>query len=214
MPSVKPFCKVCRDAGKPENDYSSHWVKDRSGKTVCPTLLATQCRYCKKFGHIAKYCSVIIKNDQMKNKDERRKEWVSAKTNTQTIAQKPNNLYDLLDESDSDNDTNNEEKEFPALTKGVIRVNNQRQNGDWVAIVSKMVDKPQTASVASVAKKNWACCSDSADSEDDDHNNQVVPRNHIVLRNPRKNWADWSDSDDDEDDDDEDRYGALVTACN
>ena len=28
----KPYCKVCHDAGKTESEYTSHWVKDLTGK--------------------------------------------------------------------------------------------------------------------------------------------------------------------------------------
>ena len=87
--SNKPYCKVCHDAGKPESGYTSHWVKDRNGKTVCPTLLNTECRYCYKLGHTAKFCQVLAKNTQ---------------TNTQTNTQKkPINPYSVLnDESEED----------------------------------------------------------------------------------------------------------------
>lgn len=50
-------CKVCRDAGKDYEEYSSHSVKDRTGKTICPTLLAQKCRCCGKNGHTAKFCT-------------------------------------------------------------------------------------------------------------------------------------------------------------
>jgi len=53
------FCKVCKDAGKNEAVYTSHWVRDvpgPNGKVVCPTLLSTQCKYCKATGHIIKFC--------------------------------------------------------------------------------------------------------------------------------------------------------------
>lgn len=54
-----PFCKVCRDAGKPEKEYTSHFVKDQpgpDGKVVCPTLLNQACRICHKTGHTSSYC--------------------------------------------------------------------------------------------------------------------------------------------------------------
>ena len=58
--STTPFCKVCRDAGKPEKEYTSHFVKDQpgpNGKVVCPTLLNQACRICNKTGHTSSYCS-------------------------------------------------------------------------------------------------------------------------------------------------------------
>ena len=51
-----PNCKVCRDAGKSEQEYSSHWVRDKVGRVTCPTLLSQKCRNCGKSGHTIKYC--------------------------------------------------------------------------------------------------------------------------------------------------------------
>ena len=55
----KQFCKVCKDAGCPESDYTSHFVKDQpgpNGKVVCPTLLNQSCRICNQRGHTSSYC--------------------------------------------------------------------------------------------------------------------------------------------------------------
>ena len=57
--TATPFCVVCRDAGKTEKEYTSHFVKDRpgpNGKIVCPTLLNQACRICAKPGHTSSYC--------------------------------------------------------------------------------------------------------------------------------------------------------------
>lgn len=51
-------CKVCRDAGKSEQEYSSHRVRDKNGRVTCPTLLSQKCRNCGKNGHTVKYCKV------------------------------------------------------------------------------------------------------------------------------------------------------------
>lgn len=64
----KPFCKVCCDAGKSEEEYTSHYVRDRDGKTVCPTLLNQECRYCFQRGHTVKFCDVLKKREQEKEK--------------------------------------------------------------------------------------------------------------------------------------------------
>ena len=55
----KPFCKVCKDAGCSESQYTSHFVKDQpgpNGKVVCPTLLNQSCRICNQTGHTSSYC--------------------------------------------------------------------------------------------------------------------------------------------------------------
>ena len=57
--SNKAFCKVCKDAGCPETQYTSHFVKDQpgpNGKVVCPTLLNQACRICNQTGHTSSYC--------------------------------------------------------------------------------------------------------------------------------------------------------------
>jgi len=51
-------CKVCKDAGKSEKEYTSHQPRDRDGKTTCPLLLSLNCRKCGKKGHTIKYCKV------------------------------------------------------------------------------------------------------------------------------------------------------------
>ena len=60
--TVKPYCKVCHDAGKTEKEYTSHFVKSSpgpEGKVVCPTLLAQCCGYCGACGHTPKFCPVL-----------------------------------------------------------------------------------------------------------------------------------------------------------
>jgi hypothetical protein len=63
--SYNKFCKVCKDAGKTEKEYSSHFVKDKKGpdgKVICPLLLSIECRYCKKkVGHTVKNCPILKK---------------------------------------------------------------------------------------------------------------------------------------------------------
>ena len=63
----KSFCKVCRDSGKSEEDYTSHNVKASSGSryiVVCPTLMSTTCKYCSKKGHTAKFCPILKKKEK------------------------------------------------------------------------------------------------------------------------------------------------------
>lgn len=62
----KAFCKVCHDAGKPEDIYTSHFVRaspSPDAHVVCPTLLAQPCRYCGIAGHTVKYCPTIQNNN-------------------------------------------------------------------------------------------------------------------------------------------------------
>ena len=57
-----PFCKFCKDSGKTQQEFTSHYTKDKpgkGGKVVCPTILANDCRYCHKKGHAKSHCPVL-----------------------------------------------------------------------------------------------------------------------------------------------------------
>ena len=62
-----PYCKVCYDAGKTKQEYTSHYVKDKpgpDGKVVCPYLLSLTCRYCHKAGHTPNHCPEVKAKEQ------------------------------------------------------------------------------------------------------------------------------------------------------
>jgi len=68
--NLTPFCKVCRDAGKPKSIYTSHYPRENpapGSKVVCPLLLNQKCNYCHKKGHTIRYCSVLRNNKKLKN---------------------------------------------------------------------------------------------------------------------------------------------------
>ena len=57
-------CNYCKAAGKSEEEWSSHWVKDKvGGKVVCPALLANECGYCHAVGHTPKFCPKLKARD-------------------------------------------------------------------------------------------------------------------------------------------------------
>lgn len=56
------FCKFCKDAGKTQKEFTSHYPKDKpgkDGKVVCPTILNNECRYCHEKGHAKSHCPVL-----------------------------------------------------------------------------------------------------------------------------------------------------------
>jgi hypothetical protein len=70
----RAFCKVCCDAGRPESEYTNHFVKDQpgpNGKVVCPTLLNQACRICHKTGHTSSYCSQYRSRREEPRREER-----------------------------------------------------------------------------------------------------------------------------------------------
>jgi len=59
---IMGFCKFCKDAGKTQREFTSHYPKDKpgkDGKVVCPTILSNECRYCHKTGHAKSHCPVL-----------------------------------------------------------------------------------------------------------------------------------------------------------
>jgi len=71
-PQKKTFCKVCFDAGKSEQEYTSHFLKDRpgpNGNVICPTLLSTECRYCHEHGHFKSHCPDLEKRKRDKERN-------------------------------------------------------------------------------------------------------------------------------------------------
>lgn len=118
----KTFCKVCQDAGKTDKEYTNHNVRDRTGKTVCPVLLAQECRNCYKHGHTFKYCPLTKKATEYKKPYE---------APVKAAQPKSKNVFMLL-ESDSDNEDEVEEveqlKEFPVLKQQEIKETKQPLN--------------------------------------------------------------------------------------
>lgn len=170
----KPYCKVCHDAGKPEREYTSHWVKDLTGKTTCPTLLNTECRYCYKLGHTAKFCDVLAKNTKKKEKVEQavtsRKQAVGA------------NMFEALCD-----DKESEEK----VSNNIVEVKTS-----WAAIAAK----PKEVQVEPVSNLGLVVLSKKAPEAKPVTKTAPLVSKPII----RKSWADWSDSEDEEDEEDDD----------
>ena len=197
----KPYCKVCHDAGKPEREYTSHWVKDRDGKTLCPTLLNTECRYCFKLGHTAKFCQALAKNN--KKRDSTPKCTVLPQDHRKNTSFKaPANSFAAL-ECDSDLEEEitpigNLVEDFPTL-KG-DRSGNKKddilrpvvQSGvktGWAEIAAKPAEVKQV--VPQLVSLQSNCVSTDF--------NKISPPafNREWLT---KSWADWSESDSEEED--------------
>jgi len=125
----KPFCKVCKDAGKPESDYTSHYVRslpDRQGNTkvTCPTLLNTECRYCYGLGHTSKFCPVLAarkKDDERRERDEKRRATEQKSTQKPKVDLRGGGFRALMD-SDDEAEPTPVVEEFPALGEPSQRV--------------------------------------------------------------------------------------------
>jgi len=150
--AVKPYCKVCHDAGKTEKEYTSHYVKSApgpEGKVVCPTLLAQCCGYCGACGHTPKFCPTLAAQkaaEEKALKQAARKEAVE-KREAEKAAPKPatkkptasNNLFAALDSDD----------EEPKVSKKVSRPQfiepNPAASQPLAKVEPKVASKPAAA---------------------------------------------------------------------
>jgi hypothetical protein len=110
--TVKPFCKVCFDAGKTDTAHFVRKTPDPKSTVVCPTLLALQCRYCDQAGHTVKYCAVLKKNNKEKARADCHLRRVHVDAPVAPSKPKNNNLFALLEEEDSDNEQLNTEEQL------------------------------------------------------------------------------------------------------
>lgn len=171
-----PNCKVCRDAGRPESVYTSHYVKDRSGNVICPTLLNQECRYCFKKGHTVKFCQAVKKANNTTSVTTAR---VPAKKTTPAPANKFDALYEeepttqMVEEVQITEQVAEQEpvikcEDFPSLGGAAVA---KRQPElcyskalETPKLPVKTFVKPIVASKVSGMDLNWA----ESDSEDDD----------------------------------------------
>ena len=57
----RKFCPICKDWGKSEKIYTSHFVRasyDKNSPITCPTILGNVCLHCKKEGHFENFCPI------------------------------------------------------------------------------------------------------------------------------------------------------------
>jgi hypothetical protein len=67
------FCKICKDVGKTNDEYTSHYVRESpapNSRVVCPTLISSVCRYCKEGGHTVKHCPKIEAKNRQDSKND------------------------------------------------------------------------------------------------------------------------------------------------
>jgi len=116
-----PFCATCKNAGKSESEYRSHFTKSNAGPTgvvICPTILAFVCSNCKNSGHVAKYCkqtSVKVVASVV-SPLERKKNACAADAFMKQLSA---NKFSVLDSDSSD--SSDSEVEKPVVQKPVVQ---------------------------------------------------------------------------------------------
>lgn len=196
----KPYCKVCQDAGKPESEYTSHWVKDLSGKTTCPTLLSTECRYCFKLGHTAKFCDVLAKNNKEKDRADRRLQAMIKEKPKPVVQKKPQNGFAALcEDSDSEEEVSNTNTiidEYPEMQSKKIEVEVPKVKPEvktgWAAIAAKPAQAKKV--VEPTKPTGLVVLSDYIKPLEQAKVAPWAASKPVV----KKSWADESDSEDDD----------------
>jgi hypothetical protein len=151
--NVKPYCKVCHDAGKTESEYTSHFVRETpepTSKVLCPTLLQQKCSYCSKSGHTVKYCKDALKaKSKPVTKVEIKK--VVPKTPTKT----PTNMFSVLYNDDTE-ETIISKKSNP--TQSSVSKQSIEVKEDFPALCSTTTKKtlPSISGYATIAAKSKA----------------------------------------------------------
>jgi hypothetical protein len=211
----KPYCKVCFDAGKPDSEYTSHWVRslpDRNGKSnvTCPTLLNTECRYCYKFGHTAKFCPTIKQQEKEREKAGRRAKATEVNKTKPTVQEKKSgSSFAALMDSDSEEEetpvkvskVSKPVEDYPVLCSQVKKIEvelpkpQQETKTGWAAIVAKPAEAKK--GVEPAKRTGLVMLSDYVKVEAKVEEKKPAP---WVAKTPiiTKRWADWSDSEDEE----------------
>jgi hypothetical protein len=176
----KTFCKVCQDSGKTEKEYTNHNVRDVKGKTVCPVLLAQECRNCYKHGHTFKYCPLVKAETKAVNKKPYEEP-------VKVVQKKSKNVFMLLDsDSESDNEVEEVVNEFPVLNQQETKQEKQPLN------YSRLINMPEQQIKTEVKKELVKA------------EIKVLPLPKLVQRG-KLDWA-TAESDSEGDEDEEDYY--------
>jgi hypothetical protein len=191
--TLVPYCKVCQDAGKPENVFRSHFTretKDPNAKVICPTLLALECRYCFKNGHTVKYCpSLKNKEKQTQNPNPKPIHVNKPAATNKPIAPALTNTFHCLDcDSDSDNEEQEvQQEQFPQLCAPAKA---PQTTFNYAVALAKPAPAPASAPAPVPELKTiLAPWTDVADKP---------PAKVPSVRSVMTSWADDSDSDEED----------------
>jgi Nanos RNA binding domain len=194
--AIKPQCKVCLDAGFTER-ATQHWVKNREGKVICPTLLSQKCRYCFENGHTVNYCP---KNKKCKAYRPPPSPKKTVKPQTQVKASKetvtPANRFNVL-VLDEDEDMTfvlkkDVEEPFPQLLSKTTLNSTKTTTSTTVSYASKLQTPVPTPAPTQTPAQVLTPAPAPVTTP-----TKTVFRSYPYKRH--KNWADYSDSDSDED---------------
>ena len=195
------FCKVCFDSGKDESIYTSHFVKSAPslGVIVCPTLKATECRYCKKSGHTVKFCKALQEKEKMNKK---RKEMpTKTPVKKEKIVEKVRNPFEVLI---MDSDDEDEDVIVSTIVTSMTSMTSAPKVAltGWAAIAA-LPKKEEPKNVTLVVKEK--AVEKAVEKPVEESGNSYMKKD--FSNKVWKSWADYSDSDDDEEEEDYEPLG-------
>lgn len=164
------FCKVCKDAGKTESEYTSHFVKDKSGKTICPTLLNQACKYCRQTGHTVKFCPTLKLKEKNKKREEYFKkqhpEWQD-ELNSATMRRGSSFATAFDSDSEDDSEDDSDLNDNVSVATNYIRTYASVLQDDSVPQVENIKDtnRTYTFDTSHLKGKSWA--DDDSDSDEE-----------------------------------------------
>ena len=186
----KPLCVVCKNAGKSEREYSSHFVKNIDGIVVCPIIKATTCTYCSKKGHISKYCNKRERDEKLATKQQQQSSRMRSKPCKKEVASVGFSVLScddeetlieditLLDkyieeEKTADKRGDNKMSFREALTTlKPTSVEEPKKDNDMVELTKEVMKSMFSTKMPSERKRriiNWA----DSDSDDDEEDNML-----------------------------------------
>jgi hypothetical protein len=138
--SNKKFCKFCFESGKSEEEYSSHFVREKKENkkiVVCPTLLNIECNYCHIKGHTIKYCNILKEKEKKITQVEKK---ISSSKNI--------NILSIESEDEEDKLDNVYKININTENKNIINEDNEdykdnEDNKDWKRIENMLLKKPK-----------------------------------------------------------------------
>ena len=180
---VKPYCKVCHDAGKLESEYTNHFVKSEPGPmgvVICPTLLNQKCRFCDKLGHTVSRCPDIANINKKQEIIQKREQKEFKKKEFIKTVEKPNNKL-----------VKNCNSKFSALEE------EEEKSAPLVIVVDEFPSlsvRPPSPSYPPPPLVSWATIASAPPAK------PVLKRqpvSHVNVLSEKKRWADdWSSEED------------------
>ena len=200
-----PFCKICFDFKRPEEEYTSHWVKDKpgpEGKVICPHLLNMECRYCHEKGHLLSNCPILKQNKERKQKTHKKQSGTFILSeNTQQKVMMPPSLELLQQKLNVDI--------LPKIPSTLPPLPPLPPPPPALTLKSKDIveDKPTKTTYADKCKVNNNI-KIKVNAKDNDeiqiNKTKIITTKKKALQNKKKiNWADMVDSDNETDDEDD-----------